>query len=210
MSRGLRILLKGRALIANRGLRGLMRMIHERLSPQPYHLYTRQLRPDIRRDPAASIPVQRGHLRHLGAWRQTRGTVSMDFQRDRTDSWTCFHWTWIDGAPAGIVWTLETSPLVALGPDERVLAGLCVVPPLRNRGIGRALVAATCQDLAAAGITRVYATIHSSNLPSRKLFEISGFHSLGVRNVHGFFRTKIDPCNWGPASPKALVQHKGA
>jgi L-amino acid N-acyltransferase YncA len=210
MSIPLRRIRKASDLLASRGLGGLMRLLGERLSPQPYHLYRLDLAGEAWRRLRTPTTVQRGDLHALRAWRKSQRRVPMPFRRDHADGWARFHWTWVEGEPAGIVWTVTDSPFVRIGPDERVIAGLYTVPSRRARGIGHALVAAACNDLAPADIRCVYASIHESNTTSRKLFESLGFQSRGVRNLRGFFFSKVDPRDWStvpapvPANRKVL------
>lgn len=84
-----------------------------------------------------------------------------------------------DGSPAGAAFLVFLRPGEA--PDTKVadLLALAVAPPLRGRGIGRALVAhvvARARDVARRhGISALRLAVAEGNAAARRLFESAGF-----------------------------------
>ena len=70
-------------------------------------------------------------------------------------------------------------------PPEGELANLAVEPALRRRGVGRALLSALEETLAARGVTSVYLDVRASNRGAQALYESVGYEQVGLRR--GFY-----------------------
>ncbi|MEM7525997.1 MAG: GNAT family N-acetyltransferase, partial [Pseudomonadota bacterium] len=58
---------------------------------------------------------------------------------------------------------------------------ICVAAGARRRGVGRALLSAARDWMIARGATRLEASIHAANDPSRALFAAAGFAPTIIR-----------------------------
>jgi ribosomal protein S18 acetylase RimI-like enzyme len=74
------------------------------------------------------------------------------------------------------LWRLRTSPWT--GRPEAYLQELYVVPALRGRGIGRALLEATMAAARAAGATGIDLNTGETDTAARALYESAGFTNL--------------------------------
>lgn len=85
----------------------------------------------------------------------------------------------IEGRPVGLVWGVTDYAPIRLTRQDVALVALETLPAERRKGIGLALLRRACDDLAAAGYLRAYATIEPQNIASRSVFERAGFSLLG-------------------------------
>jgi ribosomal protein S18 acetylase RimI-like enzyme len=81
-----------------------------------------------------------------------------------------------NGAEGFSMLRLRPSPYT--GRPEAYLQELYVVPPLRGRGIGRALLEATMDAARAAGATGIDLNTGATDLEARGLYESAGFTNL--------------------------------
>ncbi|MFQ5890798.1 MAG: ribosomal protein S18-alanine N-acetyltransferase [Gemmatimonadota bacterium] len=64
---------------------------------------------------------------------------------------------------------------------EAELGDLAVLPELRGRGVGAALVAGAVREAAQRGASSVFLEVRVSNAAARRLYERAGFEVVGVR-----------------------------
>jgi len=72
------------------------------------------------------------------------------------------------------------------GADEAEILNLGVVPTLRRRGVGRALVQRMLTELGVCGVRAVFLEVRESNDAARRLYQGLGFAPVGVRP--GYYR----------------------
>ncbi len=65
--------------------------------------------------------------------------------------------------------------------DEMHINNLAIAPDLRRHGWGRHLLEATLAAAWDMGIRHASLEVRRSNEPARRLYEVVGFHSVGVR-----------------------------
>jgi ribosomal-protein-alanine N-acetyltransferase len=65
--------------------------------------------------------------------------------------------------------------------DESEILNLAVAPPLRRRGIGRALLEGALEELRLHAISQVYLEVRESNLAAQRLYGGLGFRPIGQR-----------------------------
>ncbi len=94
---------------------------------------------------------------------------------DRPELWWL---AWADDEPAGVV--LLTEPPDRLAWD---LAYVGVVPPQRQRGIGRALLLHALHAAASEVCSSLAVAVDVRNAPARSLYESVGFTALDTREV---------------------------
>lgn len=84
---------------------------------------------------------------------------------------------------AGYVVALEAA-------DEGEILNLAVAEGGRRRGLGRALVQAIVDALAARGVREVYLEVRESNAAARALYATFGFKDVGRRR--GYYRRPVE------------------
>jgi ribosomal protein S18 acetylase RimI-like enzyme len=84
----------------------------------------------------------------------------------------------LGGAGLDGVAVLRLRPSFWTGKPEAYLQELYVVPPLRGRGIGRALLEATMDAAREAGATGIDLNTGETDTAARALYESSGFTNL--------------------------------
>lgn len=93
----------------------------------------------------------------------------------------------LDGRPAGAVYLwleqAEEPPIRWYLPGVALITHLQVHPDLRNRGVGRALVGAAEDYLAAAGHTRVALAVRTDNPGAARLYDRLGYRDWGHGEV---------------------------
>lgn len=72
----------------------------------------------------------------------------------------------------------------AVAVDDADLLVLVVDPAARRRGIGRALVAALCDVLAALEVDRLLLEVRASNRPAMGLYRTAGFEEVARRRSY--------------------------
>lgn len=65
--------------------------------------------------------------------------------------------------------------------DEAEILTLAVLPALRRVGVGRALMSAAMDTMAAAGIVVLFLEVARDNQPARRLYAALGFVQVGER-----------------------------
>jgi len=65
--------------------------------------------------------------------------------------------------------------------DEAEVGNIVVAPSKRNKGIGRDLIEAACEELKANGVTVLYLEVESGNAPAVHLYEKMGFAVYNTR-----------------------------
>ncbi|MDA8253231.1 MAG: GNAT family N-acetyltransferase [Rhodospirillales bacterium] len=68
-----------------------------------------------------------------------------------------------------------------LAADEAEILALAVVPARRRTGLGRALLAAAEEHIAAAGARVVFLEVSFANAPARALYAAAGYGEIGRR-----------------------------
>ncbi|HEX3760017.1 MAG TPA: GNAT family N-acetyltransferase [Kofleriaceae bacterium] len=76
----------------------------------------------------------------------------------------------VDGTVVGLTHYLFHRSTIMLGPTC-YLQDLFTDQAVRGRGVGRALIAAVCDEARAAGSTRVYWQTHETNATARALYD---------------------------------------
>jgi len=61
------------------------------------------------------------------------------------------------------------------------VGNIVVAPSKRNKGIGRDLIEAACEELKANGVTVLYLEVESGNAPAVHLYEKMGFAVYNTR-----------------------------
>lgn len=96
----------------------------------------------------------------------------------------------LDGAIVGYIRTVLPTPL-ASNAHVRQIQGLAVADRARGRGIGRALLRASCDAARRQGALRITLRVLGHNVPARALYEAEGFVVEGVLpgefHLHGEF-----------------------
>jgi phosphinothricin acetyltransferase len=69
--------------------------------------------------------------------------------------------------------------------DSSVESTICLFPDQTGRGVGRRLMAALLEQLAAAGTHRIYAIVALPNDPSVEFHLAMGFRSVGIQHEVG-------------------------
>ena len=80
--------------------------------------------------------------------------------------------------PPGVPSASAVSHLVI---DEGELLRIAVLPAARGRGLGRRLLSAVLERLAARGATICHLEVSAGNLAARRLYRSAGFHAVGRR-----------------------------
>ncbi len=78
------------------------------------------------------------------------------------------------GAPAGFV-------AARFAPDAAQLLALAVVPELRRRGLGRALLERVVRAAGRAGLTRIEVETPAGDVRARRFYRSQGFVAVGRR-----------------------------
>jgi len=68
--------------------------------------------------------------------------------------------------------------------DEAHMFNLAVREDLRRKGIARALIKKTIEDIKRGGCKIIYLEVRESNLPARRLYESFGFKEVGIRRAY--------------------------
>ena len=96
----------------------------------------------------------------------------------------------LDSASAEVL-LLETPPGVPsasavshLVIDEGELLRIAVLPEARGRGLGRRLLSAVLERLAARGATVCHLEVSAGNPEARRLYRSAGFHAVGRRPAY--------------------------
>lgn len=71
--------------------------------------------------------------------------------------------------------------MLRLTADEAELLTIAVDPKWRSKGIGRALMHATFEDLMFSPVTRMFLEVDEANLPAVRLYRREGFAKIGER-----------------------------
>jgi GNAT superfamily N-acetyltransferase len=140
--------------------------------------------------------VRRGSLAELREWRDSQAHVPGPFLADESSGWREFCWVWLEGVPAGILWTARESPLLRTDAGEAVIVDLYTVPPFRGHGVASALITAACRRLRDEGIGAVFATVETRNTASRRAFERCGFEAVGTITAQGWLRPPPRTARW--------------
>lgn len=74
--------------------------------------------------------------------------------------------------------------------DEAELANLAVVPAMRGKGVGSALLAHTMADAVAAGCVVMHLEVRESNAAARALYASRGFGMVGRRTR--YYRAPVE------------------
>ncbi|WP_354639814.1 GNAT family N-acetyltransferase [Kitasatospora camelliae] len=85
----------------------------------------------------------------------------------------------LDGRIVGFVRQVPPTPLATNG-HVRQIQGLGVLPDVRGRGVGDALVDAACDAAREAGARRLTLRVLAHNTPARRLYERHGFRIEGT------------------------------
>jgi len=106
----------------------------------------------------------------------------------------CFHRPW---EPSAFHSLLQTPTVWAwmLADEERSVGFICcqqtsqeaevlrigIIPEAGGKGLGRKLMSAMLEHIAAAGIKKVFLEVREGNTPARRLYEGCGFRQIGHR-----------------------------
>ena len=78
---------------------------------------------------------------------------------------------------------------LVVAPDAEI-ADLAIAPSARRRGIGRALLTRSLDELAALAVRQVHLEVRESNVAARTLYESTGFRPVGRRR--GYYRQPVE------------------
>jgi peptidoglycan pentaglycine glycine transferase (the first glycine) len=112
------------------------------------------------------------------AYRRTRAALPPEFHQDEIDGVELCSVVRCGDEVAGLIWIYragDASRLFRLGDSDAELNNGLVLPQYRRRGVFKLAIASACEWLAQQGYGRVYAMVHSTNVPSRAAFEAVGF-----------------------------------
>ncbi|MBR6676100.1 MAG: ribosomal protein S18-alanine N-acetyltransferase [Clostridia bacterium] len=87
---------------------------------------------------------------------------------------------------AYILYNTQTSNLIGYGIislclDEGDIAKIAVIPEMRGRGLGGALLDRILDDMGREGVTNVFLEVRESNDAARGLYRSRGFEEIGIR-----------------------------
>jgi ribosomal protein S18 acetylase RimI-like enzyme len=185
---------RARRILAQYGVAALVRAVLAYGRRYEYLVYRRRVT-----EASASFPgshVRRGSLVELREWRDTQAHVAGPFLADESSGWREFCWVWLEGVPAGILWTAPDSPLLRTDAGEAVIVDLYTVPTFRGRGVASALITGACRRLRDEGIGTVFATVETRNIASQRAFERCGFEAVGRITVQGWLRPPPRTARW--------------
>lgn len=71
--------------------------------------------------------------------------------------------------------------IMSMGAGEAHILNLCIRADLRNRGIGRRVLAYLLERARAAGMLEAFLEVRPSNVAAIRLYQAAGFEQVGVR-----------------------------
>ena len=198
MARQIRDGVKILSVLRRAGPMGLARRLRGVLTPRTYCAYG----VDVERPQAVPVSTLPGAVPRVGvidelrAWRKSRVALPAPYFSDHIEGWRHFCWVLDKSEPVGIVWVSFSSPLIRMEPDEAAIVHLYTTPAFRGRGTGTALVRAACAHMRCLGVRRGYATVETTNIPSRQAFQAAGFQLLDSFTSHPLFRRPPSTARW--------------
>ena len=68
--------------------------------------------------------------------------------------------------------------------DEADLANIAVIPSMRKRGLGAALLDKVMEKAVNTGVERVFLEVRETNTPAKSLYLSKGFEQIGIRKKY--------------------------
>lgn len=108
-----------------------------------------------------------------------RGWPTSDFEAYLADPRTTPAYAAVDGKR-----NLSGFIMLRVAEDESELLTIAVDPKARNKGLGRALLAAAFADLAMSPVRTMFLEVDETNAPAIALYKRYGFAEIGQRKAY--------------------------